>query len=132
MATTDPIADFLNRIMNAQRARFDRVDIPASKVKGELARILREEGYIKNYKKIEDNYQGLLRVQLKYDQERSGAIAGVKRLSKPSRRLYVGYDEIPRVLSGLGITILSTSNGLMTDRRAREAKVGGELLCSVW
>ncbi|OIP88224.1 MAG: 30S ribosomal protein S8 [Syntrophobacteraceae bacterium CG2_30_61_12] len=132
MATTDPIADFLNRIMNAQRARFDRVDIPASKVKGELARILREEGYIKNYKKIEDNYQGLLRVQLKYDQERSGAIAGVKRLSKPSRRLYVGYDEIPRVLSGLGIAILSTSNGLMTDRRAREAKVGGELLCSVW
>jgi len=132
MATTDPIADFLNRIMNAQRAWFDRVDIPASKVKGELARILREEGYIKNYKKIEDNYQGLLRVQLKYDQERSGAIAGVKRLSKPSRRLYVGYDEIPRVLSGLGIAILSTSNGLMTDRRAREAKVGGELLCSVW
>ncbi|PIU32882.1 MAG: 30S ribosomal protein S8 [Syntrophobacteraceae bacterium CG07_land_8_20_14_0_80_61_8] len=132
MATTDPIADFLNRIMNAQRARFDRVDIPASKVKGELARILREEGYIKNYKKIEDNYQGLLRVQLKYDQERSGAIAGVKRLSKPSRRLYVGYDEIPRVLSGLGIAILSTSNGLMTDRRAREVKVGGELLCSVW
>lgn len=132
MATTDPIADFLNRIMNAQRARFDRVDIPASKVKGELARILREEGYIKNYKKIEDNYQGLLRVQLKYDHERSGAIAGVKRLSKPSRRLYVGYDEIPRVLSGLGIAILSTSKGLMTDRRAREAKIGGELLCSVW
>lgn len=132
MATTDPIADFLNRIMNAQRARFDRVDIPASKVKGELARILREEGYIKNYKKIEDQYQGLIRVQLKYDQERSGAIAGVKRLSKPSRRLYVGYDEIPRVLSGLGIAIVSTSNGLMTDRRAREAKVGGELLCSVW
>lgn len=132
MATTDPIADFLNRIMNAQRARFDRVDIPASKVKGELARILREEGYIKSFKKIEDQYQGLIRVQLKYDQERSGAIAGVKRLSKPSRRLYVGYDEIPRVLSGLGIAIVSTSNGLMTDRRAREAKVGGELLCSVW
>jgi small subunit ribosomal protein S8 len=132
MVMTDPIADFLNRIMNAQRARFDRVDIHASKVKGELARILKEEGYIKHFKLIKDDYQGILRVQLKYDRGREGAISGVKRLSKPSLRVYVGYNEIPKTLSGLGIAILSTSNGLMTDRKAREARIGGELLCSVW
>lgn len=132
MVMTDPIADFMNRIMNAQRARFDRVDIPASKIKGELARILKETGYIKQYKLIEDQYQGILRVQLKYTRDREGAITGVKRVSKPSRRVYVGHDQIPKVLNGLGVGILSTSRGLMTDRQARTAGVGGELLCSVW
>ncbi len=132
MAMTDPIADFLNRIMNAQRARFDRVDIPASKLKIQVARILKEEGYIKHYKRIADDKQGVLRVHLKYDADREGAITGVKRLSKPSRRVYVGYDEIPRVLTGLGIAILSTSSGVMSDREAREKRVGGELLCAVW
>lgn len=132
MVMTDPIADLLNRIMNAQRARFDRVDIPASKIKSELARILKETGFIKQYKLIEDEYQGILRVHLKYDRDRGGAIEGVKRVSKPSRRVYVGRDEIPKVLNGLGVAILSTSNGLMTDRQARQAGIGGELLCSVW
>lgn len=132
MAMTDPIADFLNRIKNGQRARFDKVDIPASRLKTELARILKEEGYIKHYKLIKDNKQGVLRVHLKYSTDREAAVTGIKRISKPSRRVYVGHDEIPRVLNGLGIAILSTSKGIMTDRDARANRVGGEVICSVW
>lgn len=132
MAMTDPIADFLNRIKNGQRARFDKVDIPASRLKTELARILKEEGYIKHYKFIKDNKQGVLRVHLRYSTDREAAVTGMERISKPSRRVYVGHDEIPKVLNGLGIAILSTSKGIMTDREARANRVGGEVLCSVW
>jgi len=132
MAVTDPIADFLIRIKNGQKARFDKVDIPSSKTKLSLARLLKDEGYIKNYKLIRDNKQGILRVQLQYADNREAAITGLKRVSKPGCRMYVGHDDIPKVLNGLGINILSTSRGIMTDRQARKDGVGGELLCSVW
>jgi small subunit ribosomal protein S8 len=132
MAVTDPIADLLNRIRNGQTARFDKVDIPASRMKTSIARILKEEGYIKNFKLIRDTRQGILRVHLKYDENRQGSIAGTKRVSKPGCRVYVGHDEIPRIMNGMGVAILSTSKGLMTDRQARKEIVGGELLCSVW
>ena len=132
MVVTDTVGDFLNRIKNGQKARFDKVDIPASRMKASLARILKEEGYIKNYKLIRDDKQGVLRVQLKYTESREAAIAGSKRISTPGRRVYVGHDEIPRILNGLGISILSTSKGIMTDRQARKEHTGGELLCSVW
>jgi small subunit ribosomal protein S8 len=129
---TDPIADFLNRIKNGQNARFDKVDIPASRLKASLARILKEEGYIKNFKVLRDDKQGIIRVQLKYADAREPAIAGIKRISKPGCRVYVGHDDIPRVLNGLGIAIVSTSKGIMTDRQARTERMGGELLCSIW
>jgi small subunit ribosomal protein S8 len=132
MAVTDPIGDFINRIRNGQKARFEKVDIPSSRMKASIARLLKEEGYIKNFKLIRDNKQGVLRVQLKYDENREGGIAGAKRVSKPGCRVYVGHDEIPRVMNGMGIAILSTSKGLMTDRQARKEIVGGELLCTVW
>ncbi len=129
---TDPIADFLNRIKNGQNARFDKVDIPASRLKASLARILKEEGYIKNFKVLRDDKQGIIRVQLKYADAREPAIAGIKRISKPGCRVYVGHNDIPRVLNGLGIAIVSTSKGVMTDRQARTERMGGELLCSIW
>lgn len=132
MAVTDSIADFLNRIRNGQKARFDKVDIPASRMKTSIARILKEEGYIKNFKLIRDSKQGILRIHLKYDDNRDGSIAGIKRISRPGCRVYVGHDEIPRIMNSMGIAILSTSKGLMTDRQARKDFVGGELLCSVW
>jgi len=132
MVVTDSIADFLNRIKNAQKARFDKLDIPSSKMKVNLARILKEEGYIKNFKVIRDDKQGQIRINLKYNEDREAAMAGVKRISRPGCRVYVGHDEIPRVMNGLGITILSTSKGIMTDRQARKEHTGGELLCSVW
>jgi small subunit ribosomal protein S8 len=129
---TDPVSDFLNRIMNAQQVRYDKVDIPASKMKTSIARILKEEGYIRNFKLLRDGKQGMLRIHLKYDDKREALIRGLKRESRPSCRRYVGHDEIPKVLNGLGIAILSTSRGIMTDRQARSERVGGELLCSVW
>ena len=132
MAVSDPIADFLIRIKNAQKARFDRVDIPASRMKASIAGILKEEGYIKNFKFIRDDKQGILRIQLKYGEHRETGIASIKRISKPSRRVYVGYGDMPRIMNGLGIAIVSTSQGLMTDRKARKQRVGGELLCSIW
>ena len=132
MVVTDSVGDFLNRIKNGQKARFDKVDIPASRMKASLARILKEEGYIKNYKLMRDDKQGVLRVQLKYTEGREAAISGSKRISTPGRRVYVGHDEIPRILNGLGISFLSTSKGIMTDRQARKEHTGGELLCSVW
>jgi small subunit ribosomal protein S8 len=132
MLVTDPIADFLNRIKNGQKARFDKVDIPASRMKASVARILKEEGYIKNFKLIRDSKQGILRVNLKYGDTREGVIAGMKRVSRPGCRVYLGHEEIPRVMNGMGIQILSTSKGIMTDRQARKDGIGGELLCSVW
>lgn len=132
MAVSDPVADFLNRIKNGQKARFEKVDIPASRMKLSLARILKEEGYIRNYKLIKDDRQGILRVQLKYGESRDGALVGVKRVSRPGCRVYVGHEEIPRVMNGLGMSILSTSKGVLTDRDARKEGIGGELLCSLW
>ena len=129
---TDAIADMLTRIRNAQRVRFGHVDIPSSRVKQNIARVLKEEGFIKNYEVIPDNRQGILRVFLRYDDEARPLISGIQRVSKPSRRVYVRAKEITPVLSGLGINILSTSSGIMTDRSAREKNVGGEILCAVW
>ncbi|MGV8073687.1 MAG: 30S ribosomal protein S8 [Syntrophobacteraceae bacterium] len=132
MAVTDPIADFLVRIRNGQKARFDKVDIPSSRMKASLARILKDEGYIKNFKLIRDDKQGILRIHLKYAESHEASIAGAKKVSKPGCRVYVGHDEIPRILNGLGITIISTSKGVMTGRQARSEGIGGEILCSVW
>ena len=132
MSMTDPIADMLTRIRNALMARQDRVDIPSSKTKVNLARILKDEGFIKNFKVVKDNKQGVLRVFLKYGDDNTPVIKGLKRISKPSRRIYVPADEIPPVLSGLGVAIVSTSKGVMTDREARKQNVGGEMMCAVW
>ena len=132
MNVSDPIGDFINRIRNAQKARFDKLDIPASRMKANLCRILKEEGFIKNYKFIRDDKQGILRINIKYGEGREGAVAGAKRVSKCGRRVYVGHEEIPRVLNGMGISILSTSRGVMTDRQARREGIGGEILCAVW
>jgi len=129
---TDPIADMLTRIRNGQQARFSQVDIPSSRIKVNIAKILKEEGFIKNLDIQPDNRQGVLRVYLRYDEEANPLINGIRRVSKPSRRVYVRAREIPPVMSGLGVSILSTSRGLMTDRQARRENVGGELLCSVW
>ena len=132
MAMTDPVADFLTRIRNACMARFERVDIPSSKTKVNIAKLLKEEGYIKNYKLIKDKRQGILRLYLRYDAENLPIIGGLERISKPSCRVYVRHDKIPLVLNGLGTAVLSTSRGILSDREARKQKLGGELLCKVW
>ncbi len=132
MGLTDPLADMLTRIRNAGGARFDKVDIPASQMKISLARILKEEGYIKNFKIIKDKKQGVLRVYLKYDEINKPLINGLKRVSKPSRRVYASKDTIPQVLGGLGIAVVSTSKGILTDREARRNGIGGEVLCTIW
>jgi small subunit ribosomal protein S8 len=129
---TDPIADMLTRIRNANNAKHETVDIPASNIKKALAEILLEEGYIKGYNVIEDGRQGILRIQLKYVNGSERAITGLKRISKPGLRVYAKKDEIPRVLGGLGIAVLSTSKGIMTDKKARTEGVGGEVICYVW
>jgi small subunit ribosomal protein S8 len=131
MGMTDPIADMLTRVRNASTRRFETVDIPASKLKVSLAQVLKDEGFIRDFKQVSDDKQGMLRVFLKYERGR-GVIVGIKRVSKPGRRIYVRSDEIPPVLGGLGVSILSTSRGVMTDRQARRGNVGGELLCTVW
>ena len=131
MSLSDPIADMLTRIRNASHARLEKVDIPASGTKNEIARILKEGGYVRNFKTIEDGKQGILRVYLKYDENNAGVV-NLKRISKPSRRVYVDRFHIPRVLNGLGISILTTSKGILTDSQARELNVGGEVLCYVW
>jgi small subunit ribosomal protein S8 len=132
MTMTDPIADMLTRIRNALRASHEVVDIPNSRVKTSIAKVLKSEGYIKNYKIISDGRHRLIRIFLKYDEKGGAIIGGVRRVSKPSRRIYAGYDKIPKVLNGYGVSIVSTSKGLMTDRQAREMRVGGEILCSLW
>jgi small subunit ribosomal protein S8 len=129
---TDPIADMLTRIRNAGHARFDKVDIPASRMKISLARILKDEGFIKNYKVIKDNRQGILRVYLKYGDQQKSLIQGLRRVSKPGRRVYAGTEELPRVQGGLGVAVISTSKGVVTDRQARKLQVGGEVLCEIW
>ncbi|MDD4518512.1 MAG: 30S ribosomal protein S8 [Limnochordia bacterium] len=132
MALTDPIADMLTRIRNANSAYHEKVDIPASKIKIELARILKEEGYIRDYKVYRDDKQGVLRVFLRYGQNKERVMRGLKRISKPGLRVYANKDEIPKVLGGLGCAVLSTSQGVMTDKAARKHGVGGEVLCYIW
>ena len=132
MQITDPIADMLTRIRNANSARHLSVDIPASNLKKSIAEILLEEGYIKNYQIIDDGKQGIIKVLLKYGPNKSLVIRGIKRVSKPGLRIYVGSEEIPKVMKGLGVAIVSTSKGVMTDREARKANVGGEVLAFVW
>ncbi len=132
MNITDPIADMLTRIRNASAAKHDTVDIPASGMKKAIAEILNNEGYIKGYQLLDGNVQGIIRVTLKYGQGKSSAISGIKRVSKPGLRIYAGKDELPKVLRGMGIAIISTSKGIMTDKDARSANVGGEVLAFVW
>ena len=132
MSMTDPIADMLTRIRNACHAKHPRVDVPASNLKREVARVLAECRFIANFAHIEDNKQGVLRLYLRYDRESNSIIRGLKRVSRPGLRNYSGKGEIPRVLRGLGVAIVSTSKGVMTDREARTAGVGGEVLCNVW
>ncbi|MGI4828576.1 MAG: 30S ribosomal protein S8 [Janthinobacterium lividum] len=132
MNLTDPVADFLTRIRNAHGARHQKLDVPASKLKAEVARILKEEGYIANVKPVEEEGQRLLRVYLKYGANNEPAIRDLKRISKPGCRVYLGKDEIRRVQGGLGISIMTTPKGVMTGRQARRENVGGEILCEVW
>ena len=132
MQITDPIADMLTRIRNANAAGHDTVDIPASKMKKSIAQILLDEGYIRNYQLIDDGTQGIVRVTLKYGPAREKTITGLRRVSRPGLRVYAGADELPRVLRGLGIAIISTSKGVMTDKAARGGNVGGEVLAFVW
>jgi small subunit ribosomal protein S8 len=132
MTPSDPIADMLTRVRNAITARHQKVDVPASKLKMELARILKEEGYILNYKMAEDGAQKTIRLYLKYTAANQPAISTIQRVSRPGCRVYVGAKEIPRVLGGLGINILTTPRGVMTGRDARKENVGGELLCQIW
>ena len=129
---TDPIADLLTRIRNAGMAQHPQMDIPSSNVKVAIAEVLKELGYIKNFKVISDDLQGVLRIYLKYDEQNRAVIHEILRVSKPGRRVYVGQEEIPRIKNGLGAAILSTSKGVMDDVTAREAKIGGEVICSVW
>ena len=132
MSMTDPIADMLTRIRNACQAKHPRVDVPASNLKRELARVLAESRFIENFAVIEDDKQGVLRLYLRYDRDNKSIIHGLKRVSRPGLRQYSGKTDIPRVLRGLGIAIVSTSKGVMTDREARAGGVGGEILCNVW
>ena len=132
MQITDPIADMLTRIRNANSARHLSVDIPASNLKKSIAEILLEEGYIKNYQIIDDGKQGIIRVSLKYAENKQRVISGIKRISKPGLRIYTNVEDMPKVMKGLGIAILSTSKGIMTDKEARKLNVGGEVLAFVW
>ena len=132
MTMTDPIADMLTRIRNANVVKHETVDVPASNMKKELSRILLEEGFIRGYDVIEDGKQGIIRIQLKYGQSGERVISGLKRISKPGMRVYAANQEIPKVLNGLGISIISTSKGILTDKQARKEGVGGEVICYVW
>ena len=132
MNTTDPIADMLTRIRNANTSKHTEVDIPASNMKKAIAQILVDEGYIKSFEEVEDGKQGILKVTLKYDENGKRVIAGLKRISKPGLRIYVNKEEVPQVINGLGIALISTSKGIMTDKEARKQGVGGEVLAYIW
>ena len=132
MTMTDPIADMLTRIRNANTVKHETVDVPASNIKKEIARILLEEGFVRGYDVIEDGKQGIIRIQLKYGQAGERVISGLKRISKPGMRVYAANQEIPKVLNGLCISIISTSKGILTDKQARKENVGGEVICYVW
>ncbi len=132
MNTTDPIADMLTRIRNANSAKFKTVDVPSSKIKKAIAEVLLEEGYIKAFDEVQEGVQGVLRITLKYDEKGNRVIDGLRRSSKPGLRIYASQDELPKVLNGLGIAIISTSKGIITDKKARELNVGGEVIAYVW
>ncbi len=132
MHITDPVADMLTRIRNANSAKHETVDVPASKVKKAIAEILHEEGYIKGYQIIDDGKQGIIKITLKYGANKEKVLSGLKRISKPGLRVYSSRDELPRVLKGLGIAIISTSKGIMTDKKARKENIGGEVLAFIW
>jgi len=132
MSMTDPIADYLTRIRNAIRVQKNKVDIPASNILKGITKILLDEGYIKSFTEIEDDKQGIIRIYLKYDKDRRSAITGLKRISTPGYRQYVSVDDIPRIMNGLGIAVLSTSKGVITDKRAKKENIGGEVLCGIW
>ncbi|MGYP000678255490 len=132
MQITDPIADMLTRIRNANSAKHETVDVPVSNMKKSIADILLEEGYIKSYELVDDGKQGMIHITLKYGANKEKVISGIQRVSKPGLRVYAGREELPRVLKGLGIAIVSTSKGVMTDKKARAEKVGGEVLAFVW
>ena len=132
MVVTDAIADFFTRIRNANMVMHETVEAPSSKIKLAIADILKNEGYIRNYEFIEDGKQGVIRIYLKYGDKKTKVINGIKRISKPGLRVYVKKDEVPKVLGGLGTAIVSTSEGVMSDQKARQAKLGGELICYIW
>jgi len=132
MTMTDPIADLIVRIKNAIMVSYDKVEVPSSKIKINIVKILKFEGYIRNYKIIKDSKQGMIVIYLKYNEDKSSVIKDLKRISKPSCRVYSRHKKIPRVLNGLGINIVSTSKGVLTDREARKIGIGGEIICSVW
>ena len=132
MTMTDPIADLLTRIRNGNRRALPTVDVPSSRIKREMVRLLREERFIDNYTLIEDNKQGILRIYLRYGPHKARIVRNLKRISRPGRRVYVNRDQLPRVLGGIGVALISTSRGLLTDRQARKEGVGGEVLCYVW
>jgi small subunit ribosomal protein S8 len=132
MSMIDPISDMLTRIRNAAMVRHDRTDIPASKMKLEIAKILKQEGYIRTFKLIDEGPQGVIRVYLKYSEDGQPVIHGLKRVSKPGRRVYRGVEELPKVLNGLGVAIVSTNRGVVTDEQARRLRAGGEVLCEIW
>ena len=132
MSMTDPVADMLTRIRNANMVKLQKVDIPSSNLKVSIANVLKQEGFIKNYKVISDNLQGILRVYLKYVDEKDSVINEIKRVSKPGGRVYVKSEDIPVIKSGLGVAVLSTSKGVITDNAARKAGLGGELICTIW
>lgn len=132
MSVSDPVADLLTSIRNACKAKHKKVDVPASRMKAEIVRVLLREKYINNYKSIDDKKRGILRIYLKYDQKERPVIQGIERMSKPGRRLYIRHHEVPKVQGGLGTALVSTSSGIMTDQEAREEGLGGEYLCRVW
>lgn len=132
ISANDPIADLLNRLRNALRAAHDRVDIPASRLKEDVLRVLADEGYVASYRRVEEKGRPVLRVGLKYDGEGEPVVAGLERVSRPGRRVYARAKEIPEVLGGLGISIVSTSKGIVSGHKARESRLGGEILCNVW
>jgi small subunit ribosomal protein S8 len=132
MSMSDPLADMLTRIRNAGKAKLNSVDIPGSKMKAALANVMKEEGFIRNFKFIKDNKQGIIRVYLKYDKNDAHVIYGIERISKPSRRVYSKNKDVKTVLNGIGISVLSTSKGIMTDKQARQENVGGEMICKIW
>ena len=132
MTMTDPIADMLTRVRNANMARHEKLEVPASNMKKDIAKILKEEGFVRDVEFVDDSKQGIIRIFLKYGAENEPVISGLKRISKPGLRVYAKRDEVPRVLGGLGIAIISTNNGVITDKQARQAQVGGEVLAYVW
>lgn len=132
MNTSDPLSDLLNRLRNGMRAGHDRVDVPASRIKEDVLRVLADEGYIGSWRRVDEKGRPVLRVGLKYDSEGVPIVAGLERVSRPGRRIYAPAKEIPEVLGGLGISIISTSRGIVTGRKARETRIGGEILCNVW